>query len=242
MDQRPLPFTKDFALELAREFPTPFYLYDEAAIRANAQRLNRAFAWAPGFREYFAVKATPNPHILRLLAEEGFGVDCSSLAELLLSERIGITGESIMFTSNNTPANEYRKAIDLGAIVNLDDISHIDYLAQEVGLPDLVCCRYNPGELRDGNAIIGKPTEAKYGFTRDQIREGVERLAELGVSRFGLHTMVVSNELDPQILVENARMLFRLAREIHEQVGVRFEFVNLGGGVGIPYEPDQKPV
>ncbi len=242
MEPRPLPYTRDFIEALAREFPTPFYVYDEAAIRANAQRLNRAFSWAHRFREFFAVKATPNPHILKILAEEGFGTDCSSGPELTLSEVVGLRGEDIMFTSNNTKAEEYRQAIELGAIVNLDDITHIEYLAREVGLPKLICARYNPGELRDGNAIIGKPSEAKYGFTRDQIHVGFERLAKLGVERFGLHAMVVSNELDPQVLVENARMLFKLAREVYDAHGIRFEFVNVGGGVGIPYHPDQQPV
>ena len=228
--------------QAAEQFPTPFYLYDERGMRENARRLNRAFSWCENFREYFAVKATPNPHIVSMLAEEHCGGDCSSLAELVLSERIGLIGEKIMFTSNDTPESDFAKAVELGGIINLDDITHIDYLANRVGLPELVCFRYNPGPLRQGNVIIGKPEDAKYGLTREQLFAGYKKLQQKGVQRFGLHTMVASNELNAQFFVETARMLFELAVEIHSQLGVRLEFVNLGGGIGIPYRPGQQPV
>jgi diaminopimelate decarboxylase len=239
---RPLPFTAQQLREIAREFPTPFHIYDEKAIRQNARRLNAAFAWNAGFREYFAVKATPNPHILRICKEEGFGADCSSYPEMILAEKVGMSGDSIMLTSNNTQAYEYAKAREMGAIINLDDITHIDYLEQECGLPELVCFRYNPGPLREGNAIIGKPEEAKYGFTRDQLFEGYARLRDKGVKRFGQHTMVVSNELNGDFFVETARMLFELVVEVAEKLDIRVEFVNLGGGIGIPYRPEEQPV
>lgn len=241
MSDKPLPFDERRIRQLLSHYPTPFYVYDEAGIRANARRLTRAFAWCD-FREYFAVKACPNPHLLLMLKQEGFGGDCSSLAELVMCERVGITGESIIFTSNDTPAKEFQKAKELGAIINLDDISHIDYLERHVGLPELICCRYNPGPLREGNVIIGKPEDAKYGFTREQLFEGYRRLKDRGVKRFGLHTMVASNELNPEFFVETARMLFDLVVELHRDTGVRMEFVNLGGGIGIPYRPGQKPV
>ncbi|MCH8828825.1 MAG: diaminopimelate decarboxylase, partial [Planctomycetes bacterium] len=216
--------------------------YDERTIRENARRLLAAFSWCAGFHEYFAVKATPNPHILQLLAEEGCGADCSSLAELVLCDRVGITGEEIMFSSNNTAAHEYEKALQLGAIINLDDVTHIPFLQERQGLPELLCFRYNPGPLRTGNAIIGKPEEAKYGFTREQLFEGYRLARDNGVTRFGLHTMVASNELNADFFVETARMLFDLAVELAKVLAVRLEFVNLGGGIGIPYRPEDKPV
>ncbi len=237
-----LPFTKAEIEKIIEKYPTPFHFYDEQAIRENARKLMAAFAWAPGFKEYFAVKATPNPHILRILAEEGFGADCSSLAELVLAEKVGITGENIMFTSNDTPAQEFIKAKELGAIINLDDISHIEYLEKHAGLPEVISFRYNPGPLRGGNAIIGLPHEAKYGFTRKQLIEGYGIAQNKGVKKFGLHTMVVSNELDPYSYIATAEMLFDLAAEIYQATGVRIEFVNFGGGIGIPYRPGEKPV
>ena len=237
-----LPFDEALIRQLQEQYPTPFYIYDEAAIRANAQRLHKAFSWCPQFKEFYAVKAAPNPHLVKILADEGCGADCSSLAELTLCQRLGISGEDVMFTSNNTPHYEYKAAMDLGAIVNIDDITHIDYIDQHLGLPELLSFRYNPGPLREGNAIIGKPEEAKYGFTRPQVIEGVQLAKQRGVSRFGLHTMVASNELDPQYFVETAKMLFTLALEVHEQAGVQVEFLNLGGGMGIPYQPDQQPL
>ncbi len=240
--QKPLPFDEAFVRKVAETYPTPFYLYDEAGIRQSCRDLNSAFSWCPGFREYFAVKALPNPWIVKIAKEEGLGADCSSLPELILSERVGLTGEHLMFTSNNTLTHEYQKAISLGAIVNLDDLTHIDYLKETVGLPELLCFRYNPGSAREGNVIIGKPEEAKYGFTESQLFEGYSRLRDLGVRRFGLHTMVASNELNGDFFVETARMLFDLALRLHSELGIHIEFVNLGGGIGIPYRPEHKPV
>ena len=228
--------------KIAASYPTPFHIYDEKAIRANARRLKAAFAWNPGFTEYFAVKACPNPFIMRVLKDEGFGMDCSSLPELLLSERIGVTGEAIMFTSNDTPADEFVKATALGAIINLDDITHIPFLEASAGLPALVCFRYNPGPLKGGNAIIGNPEQAKYGFTREQLFEGYRLLKEKGVKRFGLHTMVASNELNPQYFIDTAEILFDLVVELSRDLGITFEFVNIGGGIGIPYSPEQQAV
>ncbi len=238
-----LPFDEAQIRRIIQQHPTPFHLYDERAIRQNARRLLRAFAWNPGFREFFAVKATPNPYLLKILKEEGFGADCSSLAELVLSERVGLTGEAIMFTSNDTPASEYVRAKELGAILNLDDITHLDFLERRCsGLPELLCFRYNPGPDRTGNVIIGNPAEAKYGLTREQLFQAYQQAKERGVRRFGLHTMVASNELDRVYFVETARMLFTLARELKDRLGIRLEFVNLGGGIGIPYRPEQTAV
>lgn len=242
MSQKQCPLNREQLEELAQKFPTPFHLYDEAAIRANARALKAAFAWNPGFKEYFAVKAAPNPYLMKVLKAEGFGSDCSSYPELLLSESVGVTGEDIIFTSNDTPAYEYAKAKELGAIINLDDISHIDYLDEQVGLPELICCRYNPGPLKGGNAIIGHPEEAKYGFTREQLFEGYRILRDKGVKRFGLHTMVASNELDGKYFIETAHILFDLVKELSSELGIEFEFVNIGGGIGIPYKPDEEPV
>jgi len=237
-----LPFDHETIKDIIRTYPTPFHLYHEKGFKSAARELIDAFSWNKGFKEYFAVKATPNPKILKSLAEEGCGTDCSSMAELVLSEKIGIVGDNIMFSSNDTPADEFQKAKELGSIINLDDIKHIEYLDKHVGLPELVCFRYNPGPLRQGNVIIGKPEEAKYGFTRDQLLEGYSRLKNQGIKRFGLHTMVASNELDINFFVETAKMLFDLAVEIYVKLNIKLEFVNMGGGIGIPYLPDQKPV
>ena len=241
---RKLPFDKAWIEETAKKWPTPFHVYDAKAIRENARRLKKAFAWNKGFREYFAVKAAPNPHLMKMLKEFDFGSDCSSMAELILAEKVGNVGEAIMFTSNDTPAEEFKKAWELGAIINLDDITHWPFLQNIVGAADwsdrVMCCRYNPGPLKGGNAIIGKPEEAKYGFTREQLFDCYAKMKAAGVTRFGLHTMVASNELDPEYIIDTAKLLFSLAWEIHEKVGIDFEFVNIGGGIGIPYKPDQK--
>lgn len=243
MAEKTLPFTKSELERIMEKFNTPFHIYDENAIRENARQLSSAFSWAPEFKEYFAVKATPNPFILKLLKEEGFGADCSSLPELLLAEKTGITGEEIMFTSNDTPLEEYVKAKELGAIINLDDITHIDYLDKQLGLPEFISFRYNPGPLRGGgNAIIGNPEEAKYGLTKDQLFEAYKMCQGKGAKRFGLHTMVISNELDYQYFIETANMMFDLTVEIYQKLGIRIELVNLGGGIGIPYLPEQQPV
>jgi diaminopimelate decarboxylase len=242
MTDKRLPFDRAALERILREHPTPFHVYDERGMRDNARALKAAFSWAEGFQEFFAVKACPNPHILAILAGEGFGADCSSLAELVMAERVGVTGERIMFTSNDTPAPEYAKARELGAVINLDDITHLDFLEKTAGLPGLISMRYNPGPLRGGNAIIGKPEEAKYGFTREQLFEGYRLARDRGVTRFGLHAMIVSNELALDYHLETARMLFDLAADISREIGIRFEFVNLGGGFGIPYRPEQSPL
>ena len=245
MTAKVLPFTLDQLEAIAAQVPTPFHLYDEKAIRANARNFYQGFSWVPGgFKNFYAVKALPNPHILELLRDEGMGGDCSSLAELLLCEAAGLKGENIIFTSNDTPAEEYQKAYQLGAIINLDDLSHLAFLETALGgkLPEFLCFRYNPGPLKAGNAIIGKPEEAKYGFTRAQLFEGYKILRDKGVKRLGLHTMVASNETNPDYFVETAQMLFDLVVELHQQLGVRIEFVNLGGGIGIPYRPAQTAI
>jgi len=245
MTDKSLPFTLAQLETIAAKVPTPFHIYDEAAMRKNARAFNAAFSWVPGgFVNYYAVKALPNPHVLDVLKHEGLGGDCSSFAELALCEAAGITGDRIVFTSNDTPAYEYQKAHELGAIINLDDISHIAFLEQALGgkLPEMLCFRYNPGPLKEGNVIIGKPEEAKYGFTREQLFEGYRILRDKGVKRFGLHTMVASNELNPDYFVETAQMLFDLVVELNRALGIRFEFLNLGGGIGIPYRPNQTAV
>lgn len=230
--------------KLAAAWPTPFHLYDEKGIRKAARELATAFSWVPaGFCNHFAVKALPNPSILSILAQEGMGADCSSMAELELALRAGITGDKIMFTANDTPDAEFARAAELGAIINLDDITHIDCLERAAGhLPDMVSCRYNPGPLKKGNSIIGDPSESKYGFTREQLFEGYALLRSRGVQRFGLHTMVASNELDPDYFVETASILFELAAELRLRLGIEVEFVNLGGGIGIPYRPCEEMV
>ena len=190
-----LPFNKETIEEAIKRFPTPFHIYDEKAIRENARNLIKAFSWAPGFKEFFAVKANPNPFLMKILYEEGFGADCSSMAELMLAEKVGIKGEDIMLTSNNTPAEEFVYARKLDATLNLDDITHIDYVEKHAGLPEVISFRYNPGPLKGGNAIIGIPEEAKYGLTREQLFEAYKTVKDRGVKRFGLHTMIASNEL-----------------------------------------------
>ena len=253
---RKIPFDKAKLEEIAAKWPTPFHVYDAKAIRENAKRLKKAFAWNKGFREYFAVKAAPNPHLMKLLKEFDFGSDCSSMAELVLAEKVGNVGDRIMFTSNDTPAEEFRKAWELGAIVNFDDITHWPFFLEAIQTRDgrsgapapqpvdlsnsLFCCRYNPGPLKGGNAIIGKPEEAKYGFTREQLFECYRQMKEAGAKRFGLHTMVASNELDPEYIIDTAKMLFDLVADLSQQLGIEFEFVNIGGGIGIPYRPDQR--
>ena len=242
MSQKTFPLNKEQLEAVIAKYPTPFHIYDEKAIRANIRALQQAFAWAPRFREQFAVKALPNPRILQILHEEGAGTDNSSLAELVLSEAAGFKGEEILLTSNDTPADEFQKAIELGAIINLDDLSHLDYLEQNAGLPQVLCFRYNPGDLMEGNDIIGKPTEAKYGLTREQLFEGYRRALEKGVKRFGLHTMVASNERHTEAFVFTAKLMFELAIELKRRFGIHVEFVNIGGGIGIPYRPEEEPV
>ena len=240
--EKQLPFSKEKIIEIIRNHPTPFHIYDEKAIRDNTRRFLKAFGMLEGFKQFFAVKATPNPYILKIMQQEGFGVDCASFAELEMAQRIGFRGEDIMFSSNDTPAEDFKKAREVGAIINLDDISHIEFLEKHAGIPDLICFRYNPGPEREGNVIIGKPEEAKYGFTREQMIEGYNILRKKGVKRFGMHTMLASNELDENYFIETAKMMFNLAVEVYNKTGVKIEFVNLGGGVGIPYNPEENPV
>ncbi len=237
-----LPFNKQEIEEIIKKHPTPFHIYDAEAIKNNAIKLNEIFGSFYGFKEFFAVKATPNNHILALLKSCGLGADCSSLPELILAEKAGIVGEEIMFSSNNTPASEYRRAIELGAIINLDDISHISFLEEHASLPELICFRYNPGPLRDGNSIIGSPEESKYGFTKDQLFEGYSLLKQKGVKRFGLHTMIASNELNEVYFAETAKMLLELCVELKNELDINIEFINIGGGIGIPYRPEDKNV
>lgn len=239
------PLSHAQLVELAKKFPTPFYIYDEKAIRENVKYFYKAFSIFPSFTEYFAVKALPNPYILKVLESEGCGGDCSSFPELMLCEKSGITGRRIMFTSNDTPAQEFVYAQKLGAIINLDDITHIDFLKNALGgkLPDTICFRYNPGPLKEGgNSIIGKPEEAKYGLTKEQMIHAYKICKAEGVKHFGIHTMVASNELNPDFFVDTARIVFELILEVQKECGVNIEFADLGGGVGIPYRPGQKKV
>jgi diaminopimelate decarboxylase len=242
MTEKLLPFTKEKLEEIIAKYPTPFHIYDEKAIRNYARKFLKAFSWNKGFKEYYAIKAAPNPYLMKILRSEGFGIDCSSLAELELAERVGMLGEEIMFTSNDTPLKEYQKAKSIGAIVNLDDISHIQDLENHTGLPELVCFRYNPGTSKEGNTIIGHPEDAKFGLTRSQLFDGYRILRDKGIKRFGIHTMVASNELDPMYFVETAHILFEIIAELSAKLGIKFEFANLGGGLGIPYKPEQNEV
>lgn len=227
--------------EAARRFPTPFHLYDEAGIRRNARALNQAFAWCEDFEEYFAVKALPNPAILRILREEGCGVDCSSETELMLAEAVGFSGRDIMFSANAMPDEEFTYARRLGAFVNLDDITHIDILEKCGGVPETVCCRYNPGgDFAIGTQIMGNPGEAKYGFTYPQLQQGLKHLKELGAKRFGLHAFLSSNTVDNSYYPALAKILFTCGRDLAAETGLELAFVNLSGGVGIPYRPDQE--
>ena len=241
MEKRPF-ITKEKAEEIIREIPTPFHIYDEKGIRENARRLKAAFAWNKGFREYFAVKATPTPAILRVLKEEGCGTDCSSMTELMMSERCGFRNPEIMFSSNDTPEEEFRYANEIGAIINLDDITHIDMLREVCGIPETICCRYNPGgTFSISNQIMDNPGDAKYGMTRPQIRDAFIRLKELGARNFGIHSFLASNTVSNEYYPKLARILFQLARELREETGVNITFINLSGGIGIPYTPDKEP-
>jgi len=241
------PFvTKEQLEKIAAQYPTPFHIYDEKGIRENARRLKAAFAWNPGYREYFAVKATPTPAILKILKEEGCGCDCSSLTELLMAEKCGVTGEGIMFSSNNTPAEEFQLADRLGAIINLDDLTLVDFLKESIGhIPEKVCCRYNPGgvftlgETREGFQVMDNPGDAKYGMTRSQIAEAYRKLADMGAKEFGIHAFLASNTLSNDYYPALARILFQLAVDLKEETGCHITFINLSGGVGIPYRPDQ---
>ena len=220
--------TKEQVDEIVKNYPTPFHLYDERGIRENARRLNKAFSWNKGFKEYFAVKAEPNPYIMKILQEEGCGADCSSYTELMLSEACGITGEEIMFSSNETPKEDYIKAMKLNAIINLDDITHIDFLKDLTGLPKKICCRYNPGGIfQVSTDIMDNPGDAKYGFTKEQMIEGFTRLKELGVEEFGIHSFLASNTTSNDYYPILAKILFELAVELKEKTGANITFINL---------------
>ena len=238
--------TKEQLDQITAQYPTPFHLYDEKGIRENARALYQAFAWNPGYREFFAVKATPTPAILKILKEEGCGVDCSSLTELMLSDRCGFAGEQIMFSSNDTPPEEFRLAAKLGATINLDDFTHIDFLQKTIGyIPETISCRYNPGgtfqlgESEEGFQVMDNPGDAKYGFTRAQLTEGFRKLKQLGAKRFGLHAFLASNTISNDYYPALARILFQTAVELQKETGCHIAFINLSGGIGIPYRPEQ---
>ena len=238
------PFvTKEKALEIIEKIPTPFHLYDEKGIRENAKAVKEAFAWNKGFREYFAVKANPNPTLMKILGEYGCGCDCSSLTELMLSEACGFTGDDIMFSSNVTPAEEYVKAAELGAIINLDDITHVEFLEKTLGyIPEKISCRFNPGgTFKITNDIMDNPGEAKYGMTPEQIKEAFRMLKEKGAKEFGIHAFLCSNTVTNEYYPLLAKELFELAVSLKEELSVDITFINLSGGVGIPYRPDQEP-
>ena len=229
--------------KITEEYPTPFHLYDEKGIRENAARLQEAFAWNKGFKEYFAVKATPNPFLIKILREYGCGCDCSSMTELMLSEAVGIKGHDIMFSSNDTPVEEFQKAAELGAIINLDDITHVEIVEKALGgLPRTMSCRYNPGGVfKISNDIMDNPGDAKYGMTREQIAQAFRMMKEKGVEEFGIHAFLASNTVTNEYYPLLAKELFELAVELKEETGADIRFVNLSGGIGIPYRPDQEP-
>ena len=238
-----VPFiTKAQVEKLAEKYPTPFYVYDEKGIRDTVRSINRAFAWNKGFREYFAVKATPLPGILKIMKEEGCGTDCSSYPELLLSDVCGFKGHEIMFSSNDTPVKDMQEAYKLGAIINLDDFTMIDFLEQVAAIPETICCRFNPGGVFAlGNDIMDNPGDSKYGMTRDQLREAFKILKAKGVKHFGIHAFLASNTVTNEYYPELARQLFQLAVDMEKETGVAVDFINLSGGVGIPYRPEQTP-
>ncbi len=238
--QKKLFATEEKIREIKSVYPTPFHLYDEAGIRRTARDVKEAFSWNAGFREYFAVKACPNPFILKILKEEGCGVDCASMAELKMAAALGFRGDEIMFSSNETPGEEYEYARELDAIINLDDITHIDFLARHGGIPERICMRYNPGgQLLIGTAIMGQPDVSKFGMTRQQIFSAAERLKQMGAKRFGLHALLASNAADNNYYPANAMILFELAIELKQKLGLDIFLINLSGGVGIPYLPEQ---
>ena len=242
MHNATLPFDIQLIQQIAAEHPTPFHLYHEDGIRQRVRDLYEAFAWNEVFKQFFAIKATPNPHIVKILQEEGCGADCSSVAELVLCEKIGLTGESVIFTSNNTTVSEFQQAAKVGAIANLDSPLLLDKLLQLPERPSIISFRYNPGAERSGNVIIGDPQESKFGCTKEQLIAGYQRCKDLGIERFGLHAMIVSNELQVASLLDTTEMLFELAVLIQQETGINVEFINLGGGIGVPYRPGEKEV
>lgn len=228
--------------EIVKEYPTPFHLYDEKGIRENAKALKEAFAWNPGYKEYFAVKATPNPFLINILRDYGCGCDCSSMTELMMSHAIGVKGEDIMFSSNDTPAEEFAYADEISAIINLDDFTHIDFLEKTIGhIPETISCRYNPGGIfKISNDIMDNPGDAKYGMTTEQLFEAYKILKEKGAKRFGIHAFLASNTVTNDYYPLLAKVLFEVAVKLKEEVGVSLSFINLSGGIGIPYRPDQE--
>ena len=242
MNKRPF-VTKEQVEEIVKTYPTPFHLYDEKGIRENVKALKEAFSWNPGYKEYFAVKATPNPFLIDILKEYGCGCDCSSYTELILSEAVGVTGHDIMFSSNDTPAEDFVLADKLGAIINLDDITHIDFLEKAIGhIPETISCRYNPGGLfKISNDIMDNPGDAKYGMTTEQITDAYRILKEKGAKEFGLHAFLASNTVTNDYCPMLAKVLFEQAVRLAKETGVHIKFINLSGGIGIPYRPDQEP-
>ena len=241
MEKKPF-VTKEQVEEIVKKYPTPFHIYDEKGIRENARKVKEAFAWNPGFREYFAVKATPNPFLINILREYGCGTDCSSKTELMLSKAIGCKGEEIMFSSNDTPPEEFVYANKLGAIINLDDFTHIDVIDKLIGIPETISCRFNPGGLFSiANSVMDNPGDAKYGFTKEQLIEGFKILKAKGAKNFGIHSFLASNTVTNDYYPSLAKILFELAVEIKNKTGCHIKFINLSGGVGIPYKPDGTP-
>ncbi len=240
MEKKPF-VTKELIEEIVKKYPTPFHIYDEKGIRENARRLKKAFAWNKGYKEYFAVKATPNPYLMQILREEGCGVDCSSLTELMLSDTVGFSGSEIMFSSNVTPEADFKLARKLNAIINFDDLTHIEFYKKLAPFAKTMCCRYNPGgDFTLNNAIMDTPKDAKYGMTKDQMKQAFIKMKEYGVENFGIHAFLASNTTDNGYYPKLARILFTLAVELAKETGVHIAFVNLSGGVGIAYRPDQK--
>ena len=242
MEKKPF-VTLEQLEEIVKDYPTPFHLYDEAGIRENARKVKEAFAWNPGFKEYFAVKATPNPRILEILKEYDCGTDCSSATELMMSDAAGFSGQEIMFSSNDTPAEEFQMADEMGAIINLDDFTHIEYLEKAIGhIPETICCRYNPGGVFEiSNGIMDNPGDSKYGMTESQLMEAFRILREKGAKRFGIHAFLVSNTVTNDYYPMLASELFALAVRVKQETGIEVDFINLSGGVGIPYRPEEKP-
>lgn len=242
------PFvTKEQLEDIVKQYPTPFHLYDEKGMRENARQVNAAFSWNPGFKEYFAVKATPTPALLKILRQEGCGADCSSLTELMMAEKCGFRGQEIMFSSNNTLAEEFQLADQLGAIINLDDLTHVDFLEESLGgrVPETVLCRYNPGgvftlgESKEGFQVMDTPGDAKYGMTREQLAEAFRKLKAKGVKYFGIHSFLASNTISNEYYPTLAGILFQLAVELKQETGCHIRYINLSGGIGIPYRPEQ---
>lgn len=241
MEKKPF-VTLEKVQEIVREYPTPFHIYDEKGIRENARRLKQAFSWNKGYKEFFAVKATPNPYIMAILKEEGIGADCSSYTELMLSDRVGLKGDDIMFSSNVTPAEDFELAVKLGAIINFDDITHIDFFEKLAPFQETMCCRYNPGgEFKIHNQIMDSPQDAKYGLTRPQMTEAFLKLKAKGVKHMGIHSFLASNTVTNDYYPTLARLLFKTAAELNEETGMHIAFINLSGGVGVPYRPNQEP-